>query len=140
MNNSYSPKLMPFLKGTALKRGAIFGSILICALVAFEVFNFSTTAFALHDVLGDLTFAGISWATMLAFAFCGIDFAGIARIFTPEQGRDEPDRPFQRNDSGCGLCRYRPGRDHQASCQRRQVRRLRCHGCFHGPERRFAAV
>jgi len=26
----------------------------------------------------------------LAIAFCGIDFAGIARLFTPEQGRDEP--------------------------------------------------
>jgi hypothetical protein len=90
MNNSFSPKLLPILRGTALKRGAIFGSILICALAAFEVFNFSTTAFALHDVLGDLAFAGMRWATMLAFAFCGIDFAGIARIFTPEQGRDEP--------------------------------------------------
>jgi hypothetical protein len=30
------------------------------------------------------------WASILAFAFCGIDFAGIARIFTPEQGRNEP--------------------------------------------------
>jgi hypothetical protein len=30
------------------------------------------------------------WATILAIAFCGIDFAGIARIFTPEQGADEP--------------------------------------------------
>ncbi|NWF63197.1 MAG: hypothetical protein HXY38_02725, partial [Chloroflexi bacterium] len=30
------------------------------------------------------------WSTILAVAFCGIDFAGIARIFTPEQGRDEP--------------------------------------------------
>ena len=29
-------------------------------------------------------------ATILAIAFCGIDFAGIARIFTPQQGRDEP--------------------------------------------------
>jgi hypothetical protein len=37
-----------------------------------------------------LTFAGMRWATLLAIAFCGIDFAGIARIFTPEQGRDEP--------------------------------------------------
>ncbi|MCK6538867.1 MAG: hypothetical protein L6Q26_02320, partial [Anaerolineales bacterium] len=27
---------------------------------------------------------------ILAIAFCGIDFAGIARIFTPEQGSDEP--------------------------------------------------
>lgn len=90
MNNSFPFKIIPFLKGTALRRGAIFGSILISALLAFEVFNFGTTAFALRDVLGDLTFAGMRWATVLAIAFCGIDFAGIARIFTPEQGRDEP--------------------------------------------------
>jgi hypothetical protein len=55
-----------------------------------EIFNFSTTQFALLDVLGELKFAGFRWATILAIAFCGIDFAGIARIFTPEQGRDEP--------------------------------------------------
>src|SRR5512141_1745811 len=30
------------------------------------------------------------WASILAIAFCGMDFAGIARIFTPQQGRDEP--------------------------------------------------
>jgi len=83
-------KLLPFLKSASLKRGAIFGSILITALLAFELFNFGTTSFALQDVLGNLKFAGIQWSTILAFAFCGIDFAGIARIFTPEQGRDEP--------------------------------------------------
>ena len=83
-------QLLPFLKSASLKRGAIFGSILISALLAFEVFNFGTTSFALRDVLGNLKFAGIQWSTILAFAFCGIDFAGIARIFTPEQGRDEP--------------------------------------------------
>jgi hypothetical protein len=71
-------------------RGAAWGMMIIGALLSFEVFNFSTTQFALHDMLGDLTFAGIRWATILAIAFCGIDFAGIARIFTPEQGRDEP--------------------------------------------------
>lgn len=90
MNRTFPIQLIPFLKGTALKRGAIFGAILLAALVSFEVFNFSTTQFALHDVLGDLTFAGMRWSTILAIAFCGIDFAGIARIFTPEQGRDEP--------------------------------------------------
>lgn len=90
MNRSINIQLMPFLKSISLKRGAIFGGILICALLAFEVFNFGTTSFALHDVLGDLKFAGIQWSAILAFAFCGIDFAGIARIFTPEQGRDEP--------------------------------------------------
>jgi hypothetical protein len=60
------------------------------ALLAFEIFNFGSTQFALTDILGDLKFAGFRWASILAIAFCAIDFAGIARIFTPEQGRDEP--------------------------------------------------
>lgn len=90
MNHKLNINLMPFLKNAALKRGAIFGGILVCALLAFELFNFGTTSFALRDALGDLEFVGIKWATILAFAFCAIDFAGIARIFTPEQGRDEP--------------------------------------------------
>ncbi len=76
--------------GRTISRGAAWGLIIICALLAFEVFNYSTTQFALRDVLGDLAFAGFRWATILAIAFCGIDFAGIARIFTPQQGRDEP--------------------------------------------------
>lgn len=71
-------------------RGSIFGFIIFGALLAFEIFNYSTTQFALQDVLGDLKFLGIAWATILALAFCGIDFAGIARIFTPEQRQDEP--------------------------------------------------
>ena len=76
--------------GRKFNRGAAWGVMIICALLAFELFNFSTTQFALLDVLGDLTFAGMRWASILAIAFCGIDFAGIARIFTPEQGRNEP--------------------------------------------------
>ncbi len=90
MNQSFPIQFMPFLRGAALRRGAIFGAILLSALLAFEVFNYSTTVFALTDLLGNLKFAGITWATILAFAFCGIDFAGIARIFTPQCGRDEP--------------------------------------------------
>lgn len=73
-----------------LRRGLAFGLIIIVALIAFEIFNFSTTMFALTDLLGDLEFAGIKWATILAIAFCGIDFAGIARLFTPESGNKEP--------------------------------------------------
>ena len=90
MNRSLSFRLLPFLQGTAHRRGMIFGVIILCALLAFEVFNFSSTLFALTDILGNLTFGSVRWATMLAFAFCAIDFAGIARIFTPEQGRNEP--------------------------------------------------
>lgn len=76
--------------GIVRQRGKIFGYMIFGALIAFELFNFSTTRFALEDVLGDLSFLWMEWATILAIAFCGIDFAGIARIFTPEQGRDEP--------------------------------------------------
>lgn len=74
----------------AQKRGLVFGGIVLIALLAFEVFNYSSTSFALNDILGDLSFGPLRWATILAFAFCLIDFAGIARIFTPEEGRDEP--------------------------------------------------
>lgn len=78
------------MQNRQFNRGAAWGMMIIGALLAFEIFNFSTTQYALHDMLGDLTFAGFRWASILAIAFCGIDFAGIARIFTPEQGRDEP--------------------------------------------------
>ena len=90
MNRSFPIQFLPFLRGTASRRAALFGGILVTALLAFEVFNYSTTDFALRDVLGDLRFAGLRWSTVLSIAFCGIDFAGIARLFTPEKGRDEP--------------------------------------------------
>lgn len=67
-----------------VQSGAVYGLIIILALVAFEIFNFSTTVFALQDLLGDLKFAGVSWSTFLAVAFCGIDFAGIARLINQD--------------------------------------------------------
>jgi len=72
------------------QRGQLFGFILLGALLSFEIFNFGSTDFALRDLLGDLRFLGVRWATILALAFCGIDFAGVARLFTPEQGSNEP--------------------------------------------------
>jgi hypothetical protein len=89
--NPTPERFLSVIKRFAQRRGVIFGGILLLALFAFEIFNYSTTAFALTDMLGaNLRFLGISWATILSIAFCGIDFAGIARLFTPEQGRDEP--------------------------------------------------
>ena len=79
-----------FFPSVRMRRGLLFGVIIIGALLAFEFFNYSTTEFALQDLLGDLEFLGIAWATILAVAFCGIDFAGIARLFTPESGTSEP--------------------------------------------------
>jgi hypothetical protein len=84
------PNIDKLIRSFSVNRGLVFGTLIITALLAFEVFNYSTTDFAMSDLLGDLSFAGIRWATILAIAFCGIDFAGIARLFTPEQGADEP--------------------------------------------------
>ena len=68
----------------AFNRGWLFGALIVAGLFAFEVFNFNTTEFALTDLLGAGAFLGLKWATVLAFAFCAIDFAGLARLFTPE--------------------------------------------------------
>ncbi len=89
--NPTAERYLSIIKRLAQQRGVIFGGILVLALFAFEIFNYSTTAFALTDMLGaNLRFLGISWATILSIAFCGIDFAGIARLFTPQQGEQEP--------------------------------------------------
>jgi len=73
-----------------IQPGHAFIIMILGALTAFEIFNYSTTDHALQDLLGGLEFANMRWSTILAIAFCGIDFAGIARLFTPEQGADEP--------------------------------------------------
>ncbi len=78
------------VKSLRIRSGLALGLIIIVALVAFEVFNYSTTQFALSDLLGPLTFANIPWSTILSIAFCGIDFAGIARLFSPDEQSAEP--------------------------------------------------
>ena len=68
----------------------IFTILITGALLFFELFNYSTTHFALQDLLGNQKFLGIQWATTLSIAFCAIDFAGISQMFTPEEGAEEP--------------------------------------------------
>ncbi len=81
---------LTLLRRVRLNRGVVIGLIMLGALIAFELFNYSTTEFALRDLLSQGQVLGISWASVLAVAFCSIDFAGLARLFTPEQGADEP--------------------------------------------------
>ena len=72
-------------------RTAIIGVVFLTAILAFEVFNFDTTRFALNDLLRNQGFGrsnSISWAAVLAIAFCGIDFAGLIHIFTGGTDRD----------------------------------------------------
>jgi hypothetical protein len=73
--------LQPVERG--LPRQTTIGLILVLALLAFEIFNFDTTRFALANLLGEASFMGLRWATILAIAFCAIDFAGLAYILTP---------------------------------------------------------
>lgn len=63
------------------------GFLLAAGLVAFEIFHFKTTQYALADLLGGVSFVGIRWATILAIAFCSIDVAGLLRFFMLGQSR-----------------------------------------------------
>lgn len=87
VKTAYSPRRAPQEKQDrtlSLSGQLIVGLLFVIALVAFEIFNFSTTQFALRDFLGAASFASIQWATVLALAFCAIDFAGLLRFFLPE--------------------------------------------------------
>lgn len=92
MRQSYNPTILDRIAnyGTNFPRKSAVGLILVVALLAFEIFNFDTTRYALRDLLGDVRFANLEWAAILAIAFCSIDFAGLTRIFTKEKGADEP--------------------------------------------------
>ena len=67
------------------ERDLVFAAIMVGALIAFELFNFGTTEFALSDLLGDLSLGVIRWATILALAFTAMDFAGLSWLFTPKK-------------------------------------------------------
>lgn len=89
-NNNTTLGLRLAQLGGNVPRKAMIGVILAVSLLAFEMFNFDTTQYALGNLLGDVNFVGLRWASILAIAFCSIDFAGLIRLFTPEKGADEP--------------------------------------------------
>lgn len=72
-------------KFSAAGNRLLVGGILLLALIAFEMFNFDTTRFALASLLGGVSFLGLTWAAILAVAFCAIDFAGLVHFFMPEE-------------------------------------------------------
>jgi hypothetical protein len=91
MNASRSVK-MSFSKSIAyvnMRKDALYVIVFVMALLAFEAFNYSTTDFALSDLLGELRFAGIAWSTLLSIAFCGIDFAGIALLLAAPDHKED---------------------------------------------------
>ncbi|MCA9998760.1 MAG: hypothetical protein KDE56_23510 [Anaerolineales bacterium] len=66
------------------RKTAVIATIITLAVLGFELFNFDTTRFALATIMRGRTFAGLSWATVLALAFCSLDLAGLVRVFTIE--------------------------------------------------------
>ena len=90
LRGQVSGVLASTLSRLRIHRGLTVGALIVAALVAFEAFNFGTTEFALTDLLGSVQFAGLPWATILALAFCGIDFAGLVRLFTPSGSTHDP--------------------------------------------------
>lgn len=91
LNATHSGTRNPFqaLSRVNVRSNTVYTLIIVLALAAFEAVNYSTTAYALRDLLGDLRFAGIQWATLMALAFCGLDFAGIARLITQKGKSDD---------------------------------------------------
>ena len=78
------------MESLQLRSSTVFTLLILLALLAFELFNYSTTDYALRDLLGEIGFGSLRWATILAMAFCAMDFAGIARLFSPqEEGREK---------------------------------------------------
>jgi hypothetical protein len=62
------------------RKDRIFVTVIIVGILAFEIFNYSTTEYALSDLLGNLSFFRIQWSTILAIAFCAIDIAGFSQM------------------------------------------------------------
>ncbi len=75
----------PWIGALKNERDRVLTLIMFGALVTFELFNFSTTEYALKDLLGDLRLGTAQWATILALAFSAVDFAGVAWLFTPKK-------------------------------------------------------
>ena len=67
-------------KNVRMRSNSLYMAVIILALAALEFFNFSTTDFALRDILGDQRNGMLAWSTILSLAFCGMDIAGIAKI------------------------------------------------------------
>lgn len=72
------------------KSWLILSLIVIIALVAFNYLNTNITYYSLTDLLGNLSLGPVRWALILTVAFAGIDFTGIARLFSGRNPQDTP--------------------------------------------------
>jgi hypothetical protein len=69
--------------------GGICTFLIALVLLSLEIFNFSTTQFALQDLLGEIGAGPTTWAAILASAFCGMNLIGIIRLFTSSNHQNQ---------------------------------------------------
>lgn len=95
MNLTASRKITRFsielFESLRARTEGVYTLIILAALAAFEIFNYSTTDFALRDMLGNQGIGALSWSTILSLAFCAMDFAGIARLLAEGPHQEEED-------------------------------------------------
>lgn len=72
------------------KSWIILSLIVLAAFIAFGVLNANITNYALTDLLGNLSLGHVRLALILTTAFVGIDFIGIARLFSGNNHKDKP--------------------------------------------------
>ena len=75
-------------KNFRIQSGSVYTLVIVLALAAFEIFNFSVTHFALRDMLGNYGTGMLTWPLILALAFCAMDIAGIASILSASEEAD----------------------------------------------------
>ncbi len=73
-----------------INKAFLYTSLMIIALFAFEIFNYAITRLALTDLVGNINLVGIRWSTILAIAFCLIDFVGINKYFLDPEDDASP--------------------------------------------------
>ena len=66
-------------KNVRTRSNSLYVGVIVLALAALEIFNFSTTDFALRDILGNQGGGLLTWSMILALALCGMDIAGSRR-------------------------------------------------------------
>jgi hypothetical protein len=95
MNISLAQQNLTLENGQTFKRSSrhiVAILSILAALAAFEIFNFSTTSFALRTLFGNLTAIGMNWASLFAIAICCMDIAGIICLFLPTADPTRPKR------------------------------------------------
>jgi hypothetical protein len=72
-----------------INQWAVWGGVLVLSMLGLEMFKFFVTFGILSEILSGMS-NGVLAAGSLAFVFCAFDIAGLARLFTEQQGKDEP--------------------------------------------------